>query len=108
MGYAATGNNAKNTGDLEALRVKNSLYPLTNAHYRAMKMAFWREGWQVRHERDHLQCDLTLHDILLEACEYVVNRQLAIECQEQLIKERVMKVCYSASTDRRAFPLEGL
>lgn len=60
-------------------------------------MAFWREGWQARHEHDHLQCGLTLYDILLEACEYVVNRQLAIECQEQSIKVRALKVCYSAS-----------
>ncbi len=81
MGYAATGNNAKNTGDLEALRVENSPYPLPNAHYRAMKMAFWQEGWQApRYEHAHLQCDLTLHDILLDACNCGVNRQFAIEC----------------------------
>lgn len=44
MGYVATGHNAKTTGDLEALRVENSPYPLTNAHYRVMKMAIGKKN----------------------------------------------------------------
>ena len=41
------------------------------------------------------RCDLTLHDILLEACDYVVSRQLTIACQRS-IKVRAIMVCYSA------------
>lgn len=41
------------------------------------------------------RCDLTLHDILLEACDYVVSRQLTIGCQRS-IKVRAITVCYSA------------
>ena len=47
------------------------------------------------------RCDLTLHDILLEACDYVVSRQLTIACQRS-IKVRAIMVCYSAFADSGA------